>query len=149
MYSPSSKSVSSNRNDLKATNRLLKAKPHLVNTDVFMSTVRRPIHLAVTVGNLEIVNALLRHMSEEDVKAQDSSGPKISECLIGKNKELLTFPDNNGLIPIIFACNRAHKDMTHCLYNETTLAYLLSPENQTHAALVVGLCIRSKLFGKY
>ncbi|XP_022748089.1 uncharacterized protein LOC111297714, partial [Durio zibethinus] len=147
------------RNDLEATNRLLTAKPQLINAEVFRTTVRRPIHLAVTAGNLEIVNELLSYMSEEDVKAQGSSGrtalhlvacspgnTEIAKSLIGRNKKLLTFPDKHGFIPLSFACDRGNKDMTHYLYNETTLAYLLSRENKTQAASVVSSCIRSKLF---
>ncbi|XP_022748039.1 uncharacterized protein LOC111297652 [Durio zibethinus] len=152
------KSIS--RSDLENTFRLLKENPHLVNAKIFVNTERKPLHFAVTVGNLVMVDELLRYMSEEDVKIQDHWGrtalhfaamspgnTMIAESLIRKNEELLTIPDNEvGVIPLVLACQRGHKDIAHYLYNETTPAYLLSPENQTQAVSFLCWCVDSKLF---
>ncbi|XP_022748045.1 ankyrin repeat-containing protein ITN1-like [Durio zibethinus] len=147
--------------DLEAANCLLTANRHLVNAKIFLTIERRPLHSAITEGSLEMVDELLSYMSEEDVKIQDEGGrtalhfaamspgnTKIAESLIRKNKELLTIPDDQGkYIPLVFACQTGHKDITHYLYKETTPAYLLCPENQNQAASVVIECVRSKLFG--
>ncbi|XVE99225.1 hypothetical protein REPUB_Repub03eG0179200 [Reevesia pubescens] len=141
-----------NRSDKETTNHLLKKNPHLINAQIF--------HFAIRIGNLEMIDELLSYMSEEDVKTQDSEGDtalhyaafspgntKIAQSLIKKNKELLTIPNHGGHLPLIYACQGGHKDITHCLYNMTTRAYLLSPENnETHAAVVIRCCVDSKLF---
>ncbi|XVE99229.1 hypothetical protein REPUB_Repub03eG0179500 [Reevesia pubescens] len=146
--------------DKQTINRLLKEIPHLMNAEIFQDMGHGLLHFSIKIGSLEMIDEFLGYMSEEDVKTQDYRGrtalhfaamspgnAKIAQSLITKNKDLLTIPNDEGLIPLFYACRRGYKDISHCLYNMTTREYLLSPENNgTHPAVIVRCCVESKLF---
>ncbi|XVF82785.1 hypothetical protein PTKIN_Ptkin16aG0077400 [Pterospermum kingtungense] len=148
--------------DLERTKRQMREKPDLINANILSWGRRMPLHFAITVENLEMIEELLSYMSEEEVKMQDSFGrtalhfaamspgnTKTASRLIRKNKELLFIQDSNGYIPLNYACLAGHKDMSHYLYNMTTPAFLLLPQNQNHCAQFAIRSVGSKLFGKY
>ncbi|XVF82794.1 hypothetical protein PTKIN_Ptkin16aG0078300 [Pterospermum kingtungense] len=151
--------------DLGTTDNLLSRHPHLIHADIFRNTDCRPLYLVIMLGNLETINILLRHMSEEDLKMQDSFGrtalhyvclssgsrmTEIAERLIIRNEALLTIPDNVGSIPFTNACLKGHKALTHYLYKKTTSRVydlISQEEEQTNQAVsAICWCIRNKLF---
>ncbi|EOY20782.1 Ankyrin repeat family protein [Theobroma cacao] len=142
---------------LESTKGVLTSHTHLANTVIGDSSFAA-FHFAIFKGQLDMIDEFLSTMSEEHLKMQDrygrtvlhhaamSENTKIAQSLIRKNRELLTFPDSGGNIPLNSACWVGHKDMTHYLYNMTSREFLLSPGNECQAALFVCDCINNKWF---
>ncbi|KAK6249548.1 hypothetical protein SCA6_003553 [Theobroma cacao] len=143
--------------DLESTKSVLTSHTHLANAVIGDSSFTA-FHFAIFKGQLDMIDEFLSTMSEEHLKKQDrygrtvlhhaakSENTKIAQSLIRKKRELLTFPDNGGDIPLNYACWVGHKDMTHYLYNMTSQEFLLSPENERLVALFVCQCIYNKWF---
>ncbi|KAK6249533.1 hypothetical protein SCA6_003538, partial [Theobroma cacao] len=142
---------------LESTKSVLTSHTHLANA-VISDSGFTAFHFAIFKGQLTIIDQFLSTMSEEHLKMQDRCGrtvlhhaamsgnTKIAQSLIRKNRELLTFPDGGGNIPLNSACCVGHKDMTHYLYNMTSREFLFSPENETQAAFFVCDCVSNKWF---
>ncbi|KAK6249536.1 hypothetical protein SCA6_003541, partial [Theobroma cacao] len=142
---------------LESTKSVLTSHTHLANAVIGDSSFTT-FHFAIFDGQLDMIDEFLSTMSEEHLKMLDRHGrtvlhhaamtenTKIAQSLIRKSRELLTFLDNRGYIPLNAACLGGHKDMTHYLYNMTTREVLLSPENECQAALFVCQCINNKWF---
>nr|XP_034909611.1 protein ACCELERATED CELL DEATH 6-like isoform X2 [Populus alba] len=94
------------------------------------------LHVAASAGNLTIVEELVKMMSREELEIQDDEGTtalfsaatvgitKMAECLVVKNKNLVTFVNEDGKIPLVEACIRNHKDMALYLYSVTPFEFL-------------------------
>ncbi|KAG6763431.1 hypothetical protein POTOM_030846 [Populus tomentosa] len=94
------------------------------------------LHVAASAGNLTIVEELVKMMSREELEIQDDEGTtalfsaatvgitKMAECLVSKNKNLVTFVNEDGKIPLVEACIRNHKDMALYLYSVTPFEFL-------------------------
>ncbi|XVF82784.1 hypothetical protein PTKIN_Ptkin16aG0077300 [Pterospermum kingtungense] len=150
------------RSNWEETIRLLGRKPYLIHAQVVEWTGGRPLHLAITVGNLRMIEKLLDYMSEEDVKIKDKDGRTalqyaawypgnkelftIADRLIRKNMELLTTPDKLQYIPLNYACLSGNKDMSLYLYHMTTQAFLSSPPNRAQAVPLLLQAVGSKFF---
>ncbi|KAK6249529.1 hypothetical protein SCA6_003534, partial [Theobroma cacao] len=142
---------------LESTKGVLTSHTHLANAVIGDSSFTA-FHFAIFKGQLDMIDEFLSTMSEEHLKMQDrygrtvlhhaamSENTKIAESLIRKNRELLTFQDSGGNIPLNSACWVGHKDMTHYLYNMTSREFLLSRGNECQAALFVCDCINNKWF---
>ncbi|XP_021292517.1 uncharacterized protein LOC110422833 [Herrania umbratica] len=132
--------------DLESTKSLLTSHTHLANA-ALGGTGFTAFHFTIFEGQLDMIDEFLNTMSEDDVKMQDPFGrtilhhaamctenAKIAQCLIRKNGELLTFPDDRGDIPLNSACGVGHKDMSRYLYSITTPGFLLSLEDERQPA---------------
>ncbi|EOY20800.1 Ankyrin repeat family protein, putative [Theobroma cacao] len=100
--------------DLESTKSVLTSHTHLANAVIGDSSFTA-FHFAIFKGQLDMIDEFLSTMSEEHLKKQDrygrtvlhhaakSENTKIAQSLIRKNRELLTFPDNGGDIPLNYA----------------------------------------------
>ncbi|XP_052311086.1 uncharacterized protein LOC7494881 isoform X5 [Populus trichocarpa] len=97
---------------------------------------RTALHVAACAGNLTIVEELVKMMSEEELEIQDDEGStalfsaatvgitKMAECLVSKNKNLVTFVNAQKRIPLDGACTGNNKDMALYLYSVTPFEFL-------------------------
>ncbi|KAI5578295.1 hypothetical protein BDE02_08G019300 [Populus trichocarpa] len=97
---------------------------------------RTALHVAACAGHLKVVEELVKMMSEEELEIQDNHGNtalssaaivgirKMAECLVSKNKNLVTFVNEDGRIPLVEACIGSHKDMALYLYSVTPIEFL-------------------------
>ncbi|KAG5239569.1 protein ACCELERATED CELL DEATH [Salix suchowensis] len=94
------------------------------------------LHVAIYAGNLNVVEELVRLMSEEDLQIQDDKGntalfsaatvgiTKMAKCLVNKNPNLLTFVNEDKQIPLTVACLKNCKEMALYLYSVTPDQFL-------------------------
>jgi len=94
------------------------------------------LHVAAIKGNLKVVEELVKLMSVEELEIKDNIGNtglsiaaligirKMAECLVSKNKNLVTFANRDHKIPLVEACLRNHKDMALYLYSVTPFEFL-------------------------
>ncbi|XP_075644491.1 uncharacterized protein LOC142615635 [Castanea sativa] len=94
-------------------------------------------------------------MSEEDLGIKDIMGytalaraayngnHRIAECMLGKNENLVSIPNNNEKIPVALALFNGHLKLARDLYLLTPLE-ILKPENGTMGATVVCEAIYSE-----
>ncbi|CAK7325270.1 unnamed protein product [Dovyalis caffra] len=95
------------------------------------------LHVAAYAGNLKFVEELVKLMSEEELEIQDNRGKtalfiaaavgitEMAECLVRKNKNLVTIMDKFNRFPLVEACLANHKDMALYLYSVTPLIFLV------------------------
>ncbi|KAF9663462.1 hypothetical protein SADUNF_Sadunf17G0052600 [Salix dunnii] len=94
------------------------------------------LHVAASAGNLKVVEELVKLMSEKELEIQDDDGntalscaatvgiTKMAECLLSKNKNLVTFVNKEKMIPLVEACIRNQRDMALYLYSVTPVDFL-------------------------
>ncbi|CAK7325266.1 unnamed protein product [Dovyalis caffra] len=117
------------------------------------------LHVAACAGNLKIVEELVKLMSEEELEIQDNLGrtalcsaaivgiTEMAECLVRKNKNLLTIVDNRKRFPLLEACVRNHKDMTLYLYSVTPFEFLCQDNNGKYGSFFLQQAIGSQMLG--
>ncbi|KAK9283058.1 hypothetical protein L1049_011286 [Liquidambar formosana] len=117
------------------------------------------LHAAAIAGHKKIVKELVHLMSEEDLElrteyygytalhsaAANSGIAQIAECIVEKNKKLVSIEDRYGLIPVVVAATRGHYDVMRCLYSVTPLKDL-TPENGRSGARLLVSCINGSIF---
>ncbi|KAI5578297.1 hypothetical protein BDE02_08G019400 [Populus trichocarpa] len=94
------------------------------------------LHVAAFSGHLRVVEELVKLMSVEELEIQDNQGNtglssaafvgkrKMAECLVRKNKHLVTFVNAQKKIPLVQACISNCKDMALYLYSVTPFEFL-------------------------
>ncbi|KAL4599519.1 hypothetical protein ACB092_11G133100 [Castanea dentata] len=94
-------------------------------------------------------------MSEENLAIEDYEGCtalaqaayignyRIAECLLGKNKDLISIPNNMGTIPVVLALYNGHLKLGRYLYFLTPLEILMA-NNGTSGASLLCVAIYSK-----
>ncbi|XP_057989223.1 uncharacterized protein LOC110640080 [Hevea brasiliensis] len=144
--------------DLNAVRDFLRQLPHAgrEKLTVFGSTA---LHLATLTGKLNMVELLVENMTKEDLEVRDNNddtaltiaagigATRIAECMIQKNKELVSIQGEQDLLPVIVACKNGHKDTAKYLYAITPFVLLLE-KNGAHGSLLLRASIFSKMLGK-
>ncbi|XP_022736906.1 uncharacterized protein LOC111289828 isoform X1 [Durio zibethinus] len=115
------------------------------------------LRAVIAAGQTEIVEFLVKFMSEEDLLVTDSMGntamsnaavhgdTKIAQCLFKRNNNLVTILNKEGKSPVQLACNGNHIDTTHYLYSVTPIDFLRQ-DNGIYGSELLSNCIRHKMF---
>ncbi|RXH67835.1 hypothetical protein DVH24_027982 [Malus domestica] len=117
------------------------------------------LHIAVEAGHVDIVKELVRLMEVDDLGIKATTDhrtalataaikgiTKMAECMVPKNKELLSIPDGHDMLPIELAYLYGHWHMAQFLYSKTPLEDLM-PDKGPHGAIIICNCFASKEFG--
>ena len=71
----------------------------------------------------------------------------ITECMLGKNENLISIGADEGIIPVVLAFFNGHLELARYLYSLTPLE-ILKPENGIIGPTVVCEAIYNKALGK-
>ncbi|KAM4081410.1 hypothetical protein ACJW30_11G089600 [Castanea mollissima] len=135
-------------------NEILNGHPNAISAKI-TATEKTALHVATEAGQVHRVEDLVKQMSEEDLKIKDTGGYtalaraayygnyRIAECMLGKNENLVSIPNNNEEIPVGLALLNGHLKLARYLYSLTPLE-ILKPENGTMGAAVVCEAIYNK-----
>ncbi|GKV46084.1 hypothetical protein SLEP1_g53096 [Rubroshorea leprosula] len=117
------------------------------------------LHVAITSGQLRFAKELITWTSSANshqLGIKDESGNtalyyaarsgmmEIAKRLIEKNKDLLTIPDCDNMLPVQLACRAGHEDMTRYLYLNTLPQECLKED---YGFFLLEECITKKIFG--
>ena len=144
-----------------AANQFISSNPEAMTAEISIFG-RTALHIAIFEGHMNIVEELVKIMSEENLKIKDASGftvlgycakvgnIQMAKCIIGKSRTLLSI--GNGifdLIPVVVALtyNPNVTEMARYLYSETPLEDLM-PRNGINGATFITRAIYSKAVGK-
>ena len=121
------------------------------------------LHIAIFEGHTNIVEELVKIMSEENLKVKNAHGftvlgycavvgnIQMAKCIIGKSRTLLSIGNVEGrdMIPVVvaLALNPNGTEMARYLYSETPLEDLM-PRNGVNGAMFITRAIYSKAIGK-
>jgi hypothetical protein len=117
------------------------------------------LHVAAIAGNLTVVEELVKMMSGEELEIQDDEGStalfsaatvgitKMAECLVSKNKNLVTFVNAQKRIPLDGACTGNNKDMALYLYSVTPFEFLCQG-NGHHGSYFLQCALGAQMLGK-
>jgi hypothetical protein len=117
------------------------------------------LHVAAFSGHLRVVEELVKLMSVEELEIQDNQGNtglssaafvgkrKMAECLVRKNKHLVTFVNAQKKIPLVQACISNCKDMALYLYSVTPFEFLCQG-NGHHGSYFLQCAIGAQMLGK-
>ncbi|RYR37704.1 hypothetical protein HN51_028985 [Arachis hypogaea] len=117
---------------------------------------KRPLHVAALFGHHHILERLLPLMSTEDVKLTDNHGftalheatygrdVRVAQCLVQRNRELLTIPSNDHWIPLTRALSVGNKETAAYLFREIP-AEELAPEKGINGVNVLSMCFSSQI----
>ncbi|KAF5442130.1 hypothetical protein F2P56_037177 [Juglans regia] len=103
------------------------------------------LHAAVDAEQQEIVMELVNMMSEHDLAMKDNFGytalhisgnQKMAECLIRKNKELVSIRNKGKLLPVALAMSDGHKELARYLYSQTPFQDLEADRDFNGASLL-------------
>ncbi|KAL4599441.1 hypothetical protein ACB092_11G127500 [Castanea dentata] len=140
--------------DWNATKEFLNRHPNAISAKI-TATEKTALHVATEARQVHIVEELVMQMSEEDLEIKDIGGYtalaqatyngnyRIAECMLGKNENLVSIPNNNEEIPVGLALFNGHLKLARYLYLLTPLEILV-PENGTIGATVVCKAIYNK-----
>ncbi|XP_059441710.1 uncharacterized protein LOC132174011 [Corylus avellana] len=132
--------------DWKSAKEFLKLHPNAWSEKItFMG--KTALHIAVAAGHVHIVEEMVERMSEENLKIQDNSGhtalveaisvgnQRMAECMLRKNKHLVSIRDFRGRIPVVTAVEFGYKDFARYLYSLTPLEDLMPEKGISGATL--------------
>ncbi|KAM1491303.1 hypothetical protein ACFXTH_023448 [Malus domestica] len=115
------------------------------------------LHKAAFKGNEQIVEELVQLMTEEQLETKNKYGLtpltiaageniKMVECLVAKNKRLVSIADGGQATPIFIAAKNHRWDIVRYLYSLTPLEDL-KPDKGFWGSELVILCLQAKQFG--
>ncbi|KAL4599529.1 hypothetical protein ACB092_11G133100 [Castanea dentata] len=140
--------------DWNAVKEFLNRHPHAISAKITVSD-KTALHVATEAKHVHIVGELVKLMSEENLAIEDYEGCtalaqaayignyRIAECLLGKNKDLISIPNNMGTIPVVLALYNGHLKLGRYLYFLTPLEILMA-NNGTSGASLLCVAIYSK-----
>ncbi|XP_068304356.1 probable E3 ubiquitin-protein ligase XBOS36 [Pyrus communis] len=118
------------------------------------------LHIAVEAGHVDIVRELVSLMEEDDLEIKSTGDDytalaiaaiegitEMAECMVTRNKKLLSISDAFNDIPLVHACVYGHWHVARYLYSVTPLEDLM-PDKGPHGATIISNCFLSKEFGK-
>ena len=144
-----------------AANQIISSNPEAVIALISISG-STALHVAIFEGHMNIVEELVKIMSEENFKIKNEDGftvlgycaivgnIQMAKCIIGKSRTLLSIGnESDNLIPVVPALtyNPHRTEMTLGLYSETPIEDL-NPRNGINGALFITRAIYSKAIGK-
>ena len=144
--------------DWNAANEFLNRHQNTISAKITV-TGKTALCVAVEAGHVDIVEELVKQMTEENLKIKDGDGDtalalaaylgnyRMAKCILGKNENLISIGDDDGTIPVVLALYNGHLKLARYLYLLTPPEILL-PENGTMGATVVCEAIYNKALGK-
>ncbi|XP_050133559.1 uncharacterized protein LOC126609711 isoform X9 [Malus sylvestris] len=114
------------------------------------------LHIAVEAGHVDIVKELVSLMDEADLEIKSVGRTalaiaatkgiiEMAQCMVTRNKKLLSIPDACNHLPIVDAYLLGQWHMARYLYSVTPLEDLM-PEKGPHGASIITHCFASKEF---
>ncbi|KAB2610752.1 ankyrin repeat-containing protein [Pyrus ussuriensis x Pyrus communis] len=115
------------------------------------------LHIAVEAGHVDIVRELVSLMEEDDLEIKSTEDvtalaiaamkgiTEMAECMVTKNKKLLSIPGVGNHIPLVLACACGHWHVARYLYSVTPLEDLM-PDKGPHGARIISNCLPFKEF---
>jgi ankyrin repeat protein len=144
--------------DWKGAKEFLKLHPNALSEKItFMG--KTALHIAVAAGHVHIVEEMVERMSEENLEIRDNGGltalaetayvgnHRMAECMVRKNKHLVSIEDKNGFLPVVIAMEFGYKDLARYLYSLTPLEDLM-PEKGISGATLCTQAIYTRTLGK-
>ncbi|KAE8124500.1 hypothetical protein FH972_019379 [Carpinus fangiana] len=132
--------------DWKSAKEFLKLHPSALSEKItFMG--KTALHIAVAAGHTHIVEEIVERMSEESLEIRDNDGctalaettsvgnHRMAECMLRKNKHLVSIGDVSGRIPVVMAIEFGYKDLARYLYSLTPLEDLMPEKGISGATL--------------
>ena len=141
-----------------AAKGFLDSHPNAISAKITV-TEKTALHVAAEAGHVHIVEELVKQMSKENLEIKDFKGftalvwacsngnCRMAECMLGKNKNLISIGNNNERIPLFLALFNGHVRLARYLY-WLTPPEILMPENGTTGAQVVCVAIYRNALGK-
>ena len=144
-----------------AANQFIISNPRVVIAKISI-TGSTALHIAIFEGHMNIVEELVKIMSEENLKFKNRGGYTVlgycaiagniqmAKCIIGKSRTLLSIGNgSDDLIPVVLALryNPHGIEMARYLYSQTPLEDLM-PRNGINGATFITRAIYSKAIGK-
>ncbi|XP_030965121.1 uncharacterized protein LOC115986356 isoform X2 [Quercus lobata] len=141
----------------EAANQFISSNPEAVIAKISISR-STALHIAIFEGHLNIVEELVKIMSEEDLKIKDAQGNTVlgycsmvgniqmAKCIIGKSRTSLSIGNgSDDLIPVVLALtyNPSGTEMARYLYSQTPLEDLM-PRNGINGVMFITRAIYSK-----
>ncbi|KAL0007995.1 hypothetical protein SO802_009497 [Lithocarpus litseifolius] len=140
-----------------AANQFISSNPEVVTAEIsiFGNTA---LHIAIFEGHMNIVEELVKTMSEENLKIKDAydltvlgycavvGNIQMAKCIIGKCRTLLSIGnESDDFIPVVLALtyNPHGTEMARYLYSETPQEDLM-PGNGSNGAMFITRAIYSK-----
>ncbi|XP_035543055.1 ankyrin repeat-containing protein ITN1-like [Juglans regia] len=131
--------------DWNATRDFLNEHPRALTARMTTFMGGTVLHAAVDAEQQEIVMELVNMMSEHDLAMKDNFGytalhisgnQKMAECLIRKNKELVSIRNKGKLLPVALAMSDGHKELARYLYSQTPFQDLEADRDFNGASLL-------------
>jgi ankyrin repeat protein len=143
--------------DWKTTEEFLRLHPDAVSEKMTFQG-KTVLHIAVAAGHVDIVEELVERLSEESLEIQDIEGCtalaettfagnyRMAECILRKNKHLVSIGNVNGRLPVVMAIENGYKELARYLYSLTPLEDLM-PEKGISGATLCTQAIYSRTLG--
>ncbi|XP_048434254.1 uncharacterized protein LOC125474486 isoform X1 [Pyrus x bretschneideri] len=116
------------------------------------------LHMAVDARQTKMVEKLVKLMDEKDLEIKSTVGgvtalgvasntgiTEMAECMVKKNRKLLTIPNSFNMIPLVRAYCNGYWHMARYLYSETPVEYLWA-DNGPSGATIISQSFASKEF---
>ncbi|KAG2669675.1 hypothetical protein I3760_14G043200 [Carya illinoinensis] len=148
------------RGDWETTLKFLNLHPTALTAKITV-TSRTVLHAAVEAEQEYIVEMLVNMISEHDLAMQDCDGDtalheaitngnhRMAECLITKNKSLVSVRNTEGLLPLTLAMAIGHRELARYLYSQTPFEDLKAEQGRDGARLLIGSIYKRDLGNKY
>ncbi|XP_075644590.1 uncharacterized protein LOC142615706 isoform X2 [Castanea sativa] len=145
------------RGDWDAANQVISSNPEVATAKISIFG-RTALHIAIFEGHVNVVEELVKIMSEEDLKIKDAidfsvlgycaivGNIQMAKCIIGKSWTLLSIGSrsDNLILVVLALTNNPHGiEMARYLYSETPLEDLM-PRNGINGATFITWAIYSK-----
>ncbi|CAN6574047.1 unnamed protein product [Malus baccata var. baccata] len=115
--------------------------------------------MAVDARQTKMVKKLVKLMDVKDLEIKSTVGgvtalgvasntgiTEMAECMVKKNRKLLTIPNSFNMIPLVRAYCNGYWHMSRYLYSETPVEYLWA-DNGPSGATIISQSFASKEFG--
>ena len=144
-----------------AANQFISSNPETMTAKISISG-STALHIAIFEGHTNIVEELVKIMSEENLKVKNADGftvlgycaivgnIQMAKCIIAKSRTLLSIGNGSeNLIPVVLALvsNPNGTEMARYLYSETPPEDLMPRKGITGATFITR-AIYSKAIGK-
>ena len=141
-----------------AAKEFLKDHPQAIRAKITV-TEKTAVHVAAEAGHVDVVEELVKQMSEESLEIKDSDGftalaraayignYRVAQIILENNENLIRIPTNEGNIPVVLALLNGLLKLGRYLYLYTPQEILVSG-NGIMGASVVCEAIYNKALGK-
>ncbi|CAN0846659.1 Ankyrin repeat-containing protein NPR4 [Linum grandiflorum] len=116
------------------------------------------LHLAATLGKVDVAKELLEWMDDEDLEIQDGGGSTalhiaaasghrlLVQPMLERNSNLVKVVNKRKMIPLREACGKNHKELATLLYKCTPFNWLCEENDGKYGANILKCCILGQMF---